>query len=856
MKKGVYIVLFLQSILGWAQITLPIQQSNVPKNHLVVNYDFSNTASFSGTGTAVTNLASSSTGTATLSNSPVFMKSLGYVNFDGINQYMTTPNIRSYFKSVNTSVQKSYTMSFWICPMSLNGVVVSELDSQTPNSGWHASNIEIVNGILKYRIWNGTVISSSSTITLNQWYHVAAVYDGTTLKAYLNGVLQGSQINTREIPTTNQYYAIGAAETTNMGSGGNNRFNIATFKIYNIPLNNTDILQEYEREKLKYQYSVHSPNTNANPTYWSVSSAWNSSTGSTGASDAFSAGHFNPWLNSSLGWAAQQNNTSQFITLNYDEPITMNGIVTQGRAYNGGQWVSSAHIDVSLDGTNWTRVMSNATLNSNSTEDVKILFPTPVVAKYVKVSPVTWANHITMRLGVIVESKPLISDGLVLRLDAANLKSYPGTGTTWYDLSGNSSNVALTSTTFNAANWGSIGFNGTSSYADFTANIGSTNAVTVEMWVKPISLLGSAGTGAMFFGFNMYDVWTSGGNIGYNTSTGDQYGISSTQANYLGITGGWRHLVFVMNTSSKTNNKIYVNGESQTMSYVSGTFSSANANFNSGAGRISGWRVDTSWKMNMNLANFKVYNRELTQQEITNNFNTDRIRFYADNDGLSPSTASTSAYQIKQDYPSSTDGFYWIKNANINGGAPIKIYADMTTDGGGWTLLMKNSSYVGWDYANSMALNIQIPFTTNAEVISTSSVNYSIIGWADYIKKSSSGFQYMIDAGSRRSFGGIWTANGNYSFLNTDNTQTNVTLNTKFGTWNYVSNNDGIAQRMPWRSTTAGSGTGFLTLSTGIGNWWGTLISNNTYYSPSPWLSDAGGGAANQNPGIIWYWVR
>ena len=59
-------------------------------------------------------------------------------------------------------------------------------------------------------------------------------------------------------------------------------------------------------------------------------------------------------------------------------------------------------------------------------------------------------------------------------------------------------------------------------------------------------------------------------------------------------------------------------------------------------------------------------------------------------DGLTSATASSSAYQIKQDYPSSTDGIYWISNASINGGTPFQIYADMTTDGGGWMLL--NSS--------------------------------------------------------------------------------------------------------------------------------------------------------------------
>jgi hypothetical protein len=448
----------------------------------------------------------------------------------------------------------------------------------------------------------------------------------------------------------------------------------------------------------------------------------------------------------------------------------------------------------------------------------------------------------------------LSNSGLVLHLDAGNPSSYSGSGTTWNDLSGNGSNVTLTSTTFNSASGGSIVFNG-SAYANFNANLGSTNAVTVDMWVKTNSL--NTPTGSMYFGFGQYDAWTANGNIGYNTSAGDQYGITSSRVSTLGIEGAWKHLVFVMYAGSNTNNKIYVNGVSQTMSQVAGVFGTTNANFNSGAGRISGWRNDSSWLMNLNVASFKIYNRELTQQEITNNFNSTKQRFYPDYSGLSPETASSSAYQIKQDYPNSTDGFYWIKNANINGGTPFKIYADMTTDGGGWTLIMKNSSNSVWTYANAISLNTQNPFTTTADVKSTGTVSYSIIGWADYIKKSATGFQYMIDAATRGSFGGIWTANGNYSFVKTDNTQTDVTVNTKFGNWNYNSSNNGIAQRMPWYSSTTGSGTGYITLSTGSGNWWGTMVANNSYYSPSPWLSDASGGTStNQNPDIIWYWVR
>jgi hypothetical protein len=218
----------------------------------------------------------------------------------------------------------------------------------------------------------------------------------------------------------------------------------------------------------------------------------------------------------------------------------------------------------------------------------------------------------------------IVTDNLVLLLDAGNSKSYPGSGNTWFDLSGNGNNVILINGVgYNSGNLGSLVFDGVDDYVNFFApGIGATT--TVEMWVK----LGASYANKMFMGWLRYDVWCGGGHLGYNTANGDVYGISSTMVSSLGLVDNWKHYIFEMKSDvSYTNNKIYINTISQSLSQQQSTESAANRNFNSGNGRISGWRNDTGYPIPMNCSYFRIYNRALSNTEIEQNYNATKGRF-------------------------------------------------------------------------------------------------------------------------------------------------------------------------------------------------------------------------------------
>ena len=225
--------------------------------------------------------------------------------------------------------------------------------------------------------------------------------------------------------------------------------------------------------------------------------------------------------------------------------------------------------------------------------------------------------------GRYITPENIVTNGLILNLDSGKSNSYSGVGNTIYDLSGFGNTGTLTNgPTFSGLNGGAIVFDGTNDNIPFTIS-NFNNILSIEIWMKMKSF-----TAGMPFGFYKYDVFSYSGAIGYNTSNSDIYGLTSTQVTNLGLLNQWKHYIFEMRSDvAYTNNKIYINGEIQTLSQILGSEFSILRTFNNGSGKISGWLLDSGYNQSMDLGSFRIYNRALTQQEVLQNYNATKSRF-------------------------------------------------------------------------------------------------------------------------------------------------------------------------------------------------------------------------------------
>ena len=231
-------------------------------------------------------------------------------------------------------------------------------------------------------------------------------------------------------------------------------------------------------------------------------------------------------------------------------------------------------------------------------------------------------------------SPKIVTDGLVLCLDAGNPKSYPGSGTTWTDLSGNGNNGTLTNgPTYSSANGGSVSFDGSDDYISMPFET-ILNDCSIEIWFKATSTrsyqyllsIGNEVDYSYSFSLDINDPDSSGFAqtmwVFWN-SGGSPYSVIPKTGTYGDWNDStWRHYVF---TRSSTTNH-YMNGSLVTNVSRSGD---QTTQFGNGSGyklKIGVSHVNWAYFPG-NISSVKIYNRALTAAEVQQNFNATRSRY-------------------------------------------------------------------------------------------------------------------------------------------------------------------------------------------------------------------------------------
>jgi hypothetical protein len=274
----------------------------------------------------------------------------------------------------------------------------------------------------------------------------------------------------------------------------------------------------------------------------------------------------------------------------------------------------------------------------------------------------TYYMEQTDKMVLNLDYPPIVTNGLVLNLDAGFTPSYPRTGTVWSNLSGSNNGTLVNSPTYSD---GSIVFDGVDDCVTIsTITLGNGNiSWTINAWIKTTTNANGLGQGSIISNSSGGPVYSmlgvNGGKIVYWTYQ------NSNWAQKLGNTtindGNWHMLT-------------WVNYNNYTMDmYVDGVLDASVANSTSGNNNPLDI-IGSSWaaRYNGSISNLFIYqNKSLTSQEVLQNYNS------MDYLG-SMFNPANSAAAILLVNPSATDGYYWI-NTNLG---PKKLYCIMSQ--GGW----------------------------------------------------------------------------------------------------------------------------------------------------------------------------
>lgn len=221
----------------------------------------------------------------------------------------------------------------------------------------------------------------------------------------------------------------------------------------------------------------------------------------------------------------------------------------------------------------------------------------------------------------IFNNPRIITDGLVFALDAANKKSYSGSGTIWTDIINLNSGTLTNGPTYSSSNKGYIIFDGTNDFVSFSNNdnlnpgtgsfsvvcVVNTNPVSSEYWVSKRS----SSTNGYYFGFNPA--------LGVRATFANDLG-SRVDTGYISYTANtWAMFTSVLDLSNNTQ-KIIRNDNQQTSSVAAAGGNYSNASNLSIGGISSFYTVG-------NISLVLIYKKALSSSEISKIFNSVKGRY-------------------------------------------------------------------------------------------------------------------------------------------------------------------------------------------------------------------------------------
>lgn len=221
----------------------------------------------------------------------------------------------------------------------------------------------------------------------------------------------------------------------------------------------------------------------------------------------------------------------------------------------------------------------------------------------------------------------IVTTNLLVYLNAASSTSYPGSGTVWYDLSGNSNNFNIVATAYNATGPKYMDFNGSYGIAKNGSDISLSDSTGVT-YVVACRIKNSSGDWRTLTRSYVNDhhviIQNGGWNIGmYDNDGGNFQSTGYSQQSLPGYgTTAWNIIYWRWKNSSPYYEMSY----NDTPETIRGSLTSTSAQYNRGFGSIGGYHEGNTTPSSASqywgdIGFFMAYNRRLTDAELLQNFN-------------------------------------------------------------------------------------------------------------------------------------------------------------------------------------------------------------------------------------------